>query len=177
MNRHIYGLTLFLAIVKIHFLRYWALFAPINFFSTQTTVSPNVGVLMANEPRATNCKRYRTHTAVLQNAAIDIRNMKVSANVRFNDLETAFEASEFVPRLSIFNEETSQTVILEPVYGAEGSTVVTYKGDLPKNGNWNPKSNYYTQVEFEYDGSPKNWKVISSIEQAVPVLIIRDKHR
>lgn len=175
MNRHIYGLTLFLFIVKIHFLLYWAFFAPINFFSTQEAVT-NRSVLIAKEP-GKNCNLYKKREAKLQNAAIDIENLKVSANVRFNDLQTAFDARDFQARLTIFNEEITTTVYLKPAYSVEAGTVVSFKGELPQGEKWNPHANYYTQVDFDYSGAPKGWKQISSIEQAVPVLIIRDKHR
>lgn len=176
MNRHIYGLTLFLIIVKIHFLLYWAFFAPINFFSSPEQLK-NHAVIITNEPRTMSCNRNKERYAVLQNAALDIENMKVSANVRFSNLETAFDANDFVPFLRIFNEETNETVILKPIRRAEANSVVTFQGDLPKNEKWNPKSNYYTQIDFENGGSRELLKGISSIEQAVPVLIISDKNR
>lgn len=175
MNRHIYGLTLFLIIVKIHFLLYWAFFAPINFFSNPEVVKTR-GIAVAEDSRK-NCNLYKKREAVLQNAAIDIENLKVSANVRFNDLQTAFDSNEFVPVLRIFNEEMSESVILKPNFSVEAGKVVSFKGELPANVKWNSKANYYTQIDFEYEGFPKASKQISSIEQAVPVLIIRDKHR
>jgi hypothetical protein len=175
MNRHIYGLTLFLVIVKIHFLLYWAFFAPVNFLSTLE--APKIYPVQREYVTRSKCNRSKEQRAVLQNAAIDFDNMKVSANVRFNDLETAFESNEFEIYLHVINEETNVTVSLKPVYGAEAGKVVTFKGALPKNGKWDRKSNYYAQIDFEYGGFPKASKQIFSLEQAVPVLKITDKHR
>lgn len=173
MSRHIYGLTLFLIIVKIHFLLYWAFFAPVNFLSTQEVLNNQV-VIVENESRMKS-NHEKTRQAVLQNAAIDIENKTVSANIRFNDLDTAFLSNQFSVELRIFNKKSQAETFLKPISAAEANNVVTFKGELPNYVKWSKKSNYYARINFS--SCIVGVERISTIEQSIPVLIISDKNR
>jgi hypothetical protein len=172
MNRHIYGLTLFLFIVKIHFLLYWAFFAPVNFLSTQEVLN-NPVVIVENESRMQR-NHEKTRQAVLQNAAIDIENKTVSANIRFNDLDTAILSNQFSVELRVFNKKSQAGIFLKPISVAKANNVVSLKGELPDYVKWSKKSNYYAQINFLT--CIVGMERISTIEQSIPVLIISDKN-
>jgi hypothetical protein len=107
MNRHIFGLTLFLVVFKIHFLLYWAFFAPINFYSVYEPPAVK-RIEPTREPYKCGLKADNKHNLFqpeVINAVVAAKG-KISANVRLTRYNALYLESE--PnvwfRLHVFDE-------------------------------------------------------------------------
>lgn len=168
MNRHIYGLTLFLAIVKIHFLLYWAFFAPINFFSTHPAVAEPQPIIVEKR----SCKLRQKSDLKLQNVVVDFRNGALSANVK-NYNSGAYDGARRV-RIQLFNDskEFVWGSDVEDLYFSTQQTTLELKDwseDLSRL-NLNPKKNYYARI-YELGVAPNvDYFNIQSFDGLIPVL-------
>ncbi|HEX8267366.1 MAG TPA: hypothetical protein VF596_18345 [Pyrinomonadaceae bacterium] len=177
MNRHIYGLTLFLIIVKIHFLLYWAFFAPINFFSTQDTPNTTVTQIENNEkPLCSNTVFNASQIiSVLHNISINTKRNIVTANIGIKNLDR-IDLTQLKPQIHIFNKETNETIVLRKIHmekDTNNNLIIT--SVIPFSTTWYKKSNYYAQVYFMDHKISDNKVEDSSFESSVPVLLIREK--
>jgi hypothetical protein len=179
MNRHIYGLTLFLFIVKIHFLLYWAFFAPISFVSTQVAEVENlVPVVTDSVPvvKTHNCNRRQNVSVELRNLAFDVRNGAVSAYLKINNLKRDYLNDGLQLRLQIFNEEKnlvwdSELQHFRLNYIDSGITVTECSRELMR---LNPKKNYYAKVVNLYLTESNREFYVETLDQLTPVLQIKD---
>ena len=165
MNRHIYGLTLFLAVVKIHFLLYWAFFAPINFFSTQhISVKPENVVIEKKK-----CNLKPKSVLELQNIAANFKNGAVSANIKINDQAADSDERQF--RVQFFDENkkfvwASQVEIIKL---NKTKTTLTLPFCSQELARLNIKSNYYARI-YEPGSTPFDYFRIQTLEGLTPVL-------
>ena len=172
MNRHIYGLTLFLFIVKLHFLLYWAFFAPVNFFSTQEIVNSSAVPFEANYSKS--CWRMKTLNPELQNVAVDTRQGTVSANVDFATFESVSDLHGKRFALHIFSNNFvdvwSGEVRLATM---EDDSTFEFKTVTPELKTLDRKANYYARIELlsEHSQYPHDSFDLNAKSDATPVLI------
>lgn len=176
MNRHIYGLTLFLFVVKIHFLLYWAFFAPINFYSTQEKLQiPNPPAIEIKNK--TNCwSMSKSPQPDLQAVAVSVRDGSISANVDFTNLEQISDLSGENFVLHVFAPDSAfvWSGELRPATIEEDSTF-EFKAVAPEFKKLDRKTNYYARIETlseHLSGAHAAY----NINQATPVLVNFDKN-
>jgi hypothetical protein len=174
MNRHIYGLTLFLFIVKIHFLLYWAFFAPINFFSTREIPSPQIAPVKTEKLKGCNMRNHLQTD--LRNVEINVKKGELNANVDFPNLKTIEDLSDKRFVIHVFSSELSSEWTGEVVsYMARGDGRYTFMAISSKLKQLNRKTNYYAQIESESEHYFKEHSPLN-INQATPVLINSDSN-
>lgn len=174
MNRHIYGLTVFLVIVKTHFLLYWLFFAPVNFISTQEVINLEVSPLKVEESKS--CKKARAVKADLRFVEIDVKRGVVSASIDFPKLEQISDLSFKSYRMHIFTQDLRSVWIgdVKPAF-IEDNLPVTFKGSSPEFKKLSRKVNYYAQIDIlPYSESPKSEYAVYGIQQATPILLVFD---
>jgi hypothetical protein len=175
MNRHIYGLTLFLFIVKIHFLIYWAFFAPVNFFSTQDILVDNVAL---TELEKTSSNSADSLKAELQNIALDIKRGNLSANVQLTDLGTNPFPKLGKLRVQLFTEGSIPVWSGELEQGFTGGCLGWYaefERSAPELKSLNSNANYYADVQVLRAFNSVAENVVYKINKTTPVLIINRK--
>ncbi|MDQ4123623.1 MAG: hypothetical protein M3209_19465 [Acidobacteriota bacterium] len=153
MNRHIYGLTLFLIIVKIHLLLYWAFFAPVNFYSVS---QPPIVETVAPKAEYPKCRsqRYNTHSLFhpeLTNAVIGSKG-RISANVRLTRYKALHLENEpdIWFRLHIFDENQTPVWIGEKqmtLNKDKFSQDVLFEMSDGSFARFDRRKNYYAQIE------------------------------
>lgn len=166
MNRHIFGLTLFLIIVKIHFLLYWAFFAPINFLSTQpATVASRELVLVKTEGDLKQKPAFE-----LQNVIANFKDSSVSANIKINHNEVDFAERKI--RVQFFDENK------QFVWASEVETIKLSKTKASLSlffcseelSRLNVKKNYYARI-YEPGVTSSDYYRVENLQGLKPVLL------
>ena len=171
MNRHIYGLTLFLIIVKIHFLLYWTFLAPVNFFSSPEAVFKS----NAQKIETTEFKLRQKSDLKLQNVAVDFKSGAISANVKINSNGD----NSVVRRVRIqFFDENKEFVWasdIEDLYFTPQQKSVSLNDCSDQLDFLNPNKNYYARI-YEFGISPADdYFNIQTLEGLIAVLQIKSK--
>jgi hypothetical protein len=180
MNRHIYGLTLFLFIVKIHFLLYWAFFAPINFFSSQDIPSPAIVAPFQIE-KSKSCKMRNNRQIDLRNVEVNIKEGKLYANAGFPDLGNSpdLKGKRYVLHIHSFSPPYTSGgdwigEIIPTAQIKEGS--VAFVRSSPELKQINPKISYFAQIELLSEHWESPHAPFIDVQDLTPVLINADKN-
>lgn len=179
MNRHIYGLTVFLVIVKTHFLLYWLFFAPVNFVSMPEISSPNI---VASFEKSKSCKMRNKLQIDLRSVEINIKEGTLYANADFTNLRDLSDLKGKRYVLHIFSESPNEPpgddwvgeIIPAAQIREDSSAFVSSSHKLKQ---LDPKISYFAQIEFlseHWDGSYAHWY---DIQDSTPVLINAEKER
>lgn len=154
MNRHIYGLSLFLIVVKTHFLLYWAFFAPVNFYSVSQP--PIVETVVPKTESSDKCrsKSFNTHSLFhpeLTNPVIGSKG-KISAKVRLTRYKALYLENDPTVwfRLHIFDENQTPVWIGEQqltLDKAKFSQDILFEMSDGAFSRFDRRKNYYAQIE------------------------------
>ncbi|MBC7796750.1 MAG: hypothetical protein H7Z37_07755 [Pyrinomonadaceae bacterium] len=175
MNRQIWGIALFLIIVKSTFLLYWGFFAPNNVYVTETDKQTTVKTVETVETRKTCKLSTRSVEPKLQSVVINTRNGELTETIQFQQINK--DIPKF--RLHIFDENGTLVWTNGNLKGNINGTLdfhnstatETFETSSPKLIGLNPSKNYYAQLEVSPKSSLQNDECVLDFIDATPVLL------
>lgn len=174
MNRHIYGLTFFLIIVKIHFLLYWAFFVPSPYLTfIETSEIPVADETSKIKNSAKNGFPINKIYSVFDKRKGVIETV-VYTNAIMGDYD-AYLVLRFFSKVKGQNEVYAESHFVQPRFGNFADGYIEYKISSPYKwiGESNLKENLYVTASLVSKKNQAEQIMIDILDEseAIPVLI------